>query len=316
MRNRFWLFTILGTVCLSLNISCSDILNFKLPNSVLAANISWPTAVFDGTLTKTIEVATITGTLSQDGTSLATVVNDSVDGASSALLSGKVSQLKNSGDLRITLTDTQGEETTYRCGEVLLANNDKNPIDISLKGYSYITSMPSSASFSQGDTIDISIGAYPSTAKVYFTTDGEVPTTASTLYTGPITIDETTTVKAVAVCDGYVDSAISTGIIKENSGVSVEIPPLDTTPSIVTNDYKTFAAVLTGVTRTAAIGYTWYLFHSGDETRIITTEVGYITFDNLEPSESYRLVVKATNGSQNFNKSQTLVIPETSGAGK
>ena len=37
---------------------------------------------------------------------------------------------------------------------------------------------------------------------IYYTTDGTDPTTSSTLYTGPITISETTTLRAIAVKDG------------------------------------------------------------------------------------------------------------------
>jgi hypothetical protein len=45
-------------------------------------------------------------------------------------------------------------------------------------------------------------------ATIYYTTDGSVPTTASTKYTVAFTIDKTTTVKAIAVEDGKNDSAV------------------------------------------------------------------------------------------------------------
>ena len=40
-------------------------------------------------------------------------------------------------------------------------------------------------------------------AKIYYTTDGSVPSDSSELYTGPITITEKTKVRARAYCDGY-----------------------------------------------------------------------------------------------------------------
>lgn len=47
-------------------------------------------------------------------------------------------------------------------------------------------------------------------ASVYYTTDGNDPTTASALYNGPFTINESVTVKAIAYSEGGVPSTITT----------------------------------------------------------------------------------------------------------
>jgi hypothetical protein len=47
-------------------------------------------------------------------------------------------------------------------------------------------------------------------AAIYFTTDGTPPTTASRLYSGPITVSMTQTIKALAVNSGYSNSAVTT----------------------------------------------------------------------------------------------------------
>ena len=47
-------------------------------------------------------------------------------------------------------------------------------------------------------------------AKIYYTLDGSEPTTASTLYTAPITITPPVTLKAIAVKDGLLNSSVLT----------------------------------------------------------------------------------------------------------
>jgi Chitobiase/beta-hexosaminidase C-terminal domain/Bacterial lectin len=75
-----------------------------------------------------------------------------------------------------------------------------------------------------GPTFSPAAGTYPSvsvtindsvsTATIYYTTNGTTPTTSSTKYTGPFTLNTSAviTVKAIAVASGYTNSAVSSAV--------------------------------------------------------------------------------------------------------
>ena len=55
----------------------------------------------------------------------------------------------------------------------------------------------------------VSIETATEGATIYYTLDGSEPTTASTFYNGPVVLTRNCTVKAIAVCEGYYDSYVS-----------------------------------------------------------------------------------------------------------
>jgi hypothetical protein len=57
-------------------------------------------------------------------------------------------------------------------------------------------------------TQSVSLSASPGAA-IYYTTNGKPPTTASTLYTGPISVSSSQVVQAIAVQSGYTDSLVA-----------------------------------------------------------------------------------------------------------
>ena len=59
------------------------------------------------------------------------------------------------------------------------------------------------------EPINVAITCGTSGAKIYYTTDGNDPTTSSTLYSAPIAINKTTTLKAISALNGEVSDVVS-----------------------------------------------------------------------------------------------------------
>lgn len=57
--------------------------------------------------------------------------------------------------------------------------------------------------------INVSITSDTPSASIYYTTNGDIPTDSSTLYTAPIAISSNTTLKAIAYKDGYLPSSVA-----------------------------------------------------------------------------------------------------------
>jgi hypothetical protein len=57
---------------------------------------------------------------------------------------------------------------------------------------------------------DVTITCETEGATIYYTTDGNNPTASSSIYSDPISVSETTTIKAIAIKDGMTNSAVAT----------------------------------------------------------------------------------------------------------
>ena len=86
-------------------------------------------------------------------------------------------------------------------------------------------------------------------AAIYYTTDGSTPTTSSTLYSGPITVSSTETLKAIAVASGYSNSAVAAATYTIAAAVPVYSPKGGTYTSAQ-------SVTVTDATAGAAIYYT------------------------------------------------------------
>jgi hypothetical protein len=68
---------------------------------------------------------------------------------------------------------------------------------------------PAPATFASTESVTLSTAT--AGADIYYTVDGSTPTTASTKYTTAISLSATTTIKAIAVKEGLIDSAVFSG---------------------------------------------------------------------------------------------------------
>ncbi len=67
---------------------------------------------------------------------------------------------------------------------------------------------PSGGSY--GGSVPVTLSSTTSGAAIYFTIDGSTPSTSSSLYSTPITVATTTTINAIAIASGYLQSTVST----------------------------------------------------------------------------------------------------------
>jgi Domain of unknown function (DUF1929)/Legume lectin domain/Chitobiase/beta-hexosaminidase C-terminal domain/PKD domain len=79
------------------------------------------------------------------------------------------------------------------------------------------TFSPAAGSYTSTQTVSISTTS-PAPTTIYYTTDGTTPTTNSPVYSAPITVSSTETVKAYATKSGYFDSNLATAAYTIGSG--------------------------------------------------------------------------------------------------
>ena len=80
---------------------------------------------------------------------------------------------------------------------------------------------PAAGTYTEAQTVEISCTTEGAT--IYYTIDGEAPTTESNVYRTALTINETTTVKAMAVKEGMNNSAVATAVY------TIEAPAVEQT---------------------------------------------------------------------------------------
>jgi hypothetical protein len=93
------------------------------------------------------------------------------------------------------------------------------------------TFSPTPGQYSGTQTVTLS---YPAGSTCYYTTNGLLPTSSSTPYTGPITVSANEVIQAVAIQSGSTDSLVATGAYQINTSNVINFPGGFSTGNLVT----------------------------------------------------------------------------------
>ena len=99
---------------------------------------------------------------------------------------------------------------------------------------------PISATYSTAQTVTISESI--AGAPIYYTTDGSIPTTASRVYSGPITVTSSETINAVSVAS----NGLLTGVGTAPYTITQVAPTVDFSSGITTNGLNLVNAIIVG----------------------------------------------------------------------
>jgi hypothetical protein len=152
----------------------------------------------------------------------------------------------------------------------------------------------------------VSLSDVISGAAIYYTTDGSMPTTGSTLYGGAITVSSSETIEAIAVATGYTNSAVAAAAYAINlPGNSIAATP---TYSVATGTYTSAQTVsISDTTSGAAIYYTT------DGTAPTTGSAKYSTAITVQATEIVQAIAVAAgyNNSEVASAAYAINLPGT-----
>ena len=103
-----------------------------------------------------------------------------------------------------------GVENPFIRFEALSSTNQQTMIAKMLVGQETVTPTANPVSGNYTNPISVTLSTATANATIYYTLDGSTPTTSSTVYTTPITISQTTTLKAIAKKNNFYVSEVLT----------------------------------------------------------------------------------------------------------
>ncbi len=177
---------------------------------------------------------------------------------------------------------------------------------------------PAAATYNSVQSVVISDVA-PS-AVVYYTTDGTTPTQASLLYSGPVLVNASETLKAIAVAPGYVGSSAATATYTINLPAPADpvlspVPGTYATAQTITVTDPTPGALLYYSTSGSGVSANWTLYSnpltvSATQTLSIKAMVGGASSNAV--TGTYTITTPSIDYSNGFNASTLQVNSNSS----
>jgi len=161
------------------------------------------------------------------------------------------------------------------------------------------TFSPPGGPYTTPQSVTLSDTTNPST--IYYTTDGSTPTTASTQYTAPISVTQTTTIRAMATANGMANSDVSSATYT----IVVQVPPPTFSPP--GGPYTTPQTVTLSDTNTSATT----IYYTTDGSTPTTASTPYTTPISVTQTTTIRAMATAS-GMANSNVASatyTILIP-------
>jgi len=154
---------------------------------------------------------------------------------------------------------------------------------------------PASGTYASAQTVTVSDTTAGSA--IYYTTNGTTPTTASTQYSGPVTVSSTETIQAIATASGYSTSAVATA--------TYTIMPPAATPSFSLAT-GTYTSAQTVTISDATAGATIYYTTNG--TTPTTASTQYISAITVTSTETIEAIATASGCSTSSVATATYTV--------
>jgi hypothetical protein len=284
------------------------------PNGLYLGNIDSSKGKQFGSGTKPFTSLSLT-TNGIAGTITSITVNASTANSASANLSVTVGGTSFINNQSLTTSATDYSGTGSASGAVVIEMTQTTSKALYIKSIS-ITYTPGGSTpsadtptFSPGDGTEfygsqsVTISCATSGATIYYTTDGTTPTTSSSVYSAPISISETTTIKAIATANGYTTSSVASATYTKGTVAAPTFNP----------DGGTFTGSANVTITSATEGATIYYTTDGSDPVVSRSSIANGGTVTLTESCTLKAMASINGENSSIVTSQSFTINQSSG---